>query len=186
MRMNTPIIVTVTGQTTLEVREKLVKLAREFGYDDKQETLPLTSSSKVSSEATAQQLPINSAAPEAKEESAVQGQKVETRGRKPGSKNKPSAPDSTSMTDFEIAPEAAEPAKSDPVEPAKSEPTAKIYTLDHIVKKTQELQSQASLKACIATLGKFGASGTKSLKSQDYTSYIEECDKLIAEAKAAK
>lgn len=153
-----PIIVTVSGDTVDEIREKLLKLAKDFGHDDSQGSLPL-SSPAPSNVGSGEQTPQGQAALAAKEEK---------RGR-----GRPPKTETASQPDSAAEGSTAPPAQAPPVNSGK----------EQMVEALQELQSVCTLKAVITTLAKFGAKKASEAKESDYKAIIEDCKNQIAEAK---
>lgn len=159
---NTPIIVTVSGKTVDEVREKLVKLAREFGHDDKQESLPL-----IPVSAGSDLLTTPSDGP----------QTTSTRGRhkKDCACERCAKKDSAESTAVSAAPAVDAPVDSkvdlDP-KPAK---VSKEQALDALKK----VQSTISLTKCIELLKKHDASKFSELEEKNFAQFVADCKEAL-------
>lgn len=174
--MSHPIIVTVTGQTVDEIREKLIKYAREFGHDEKQELLPLQT---PSAPAVSAELLSRYEAPLPKEEAAKdEPAKEEKRGRHV--KNCPCEKCAGKKNEAPAA-VSAEPQKEVKVpEPKAEAQKAKSVSKDDVMAALQELQSKVHLKAVIAALGKYGAKKASEVKESDYAAIVDHCKSVIA------
>lgn len=181
MSQGHPIIVTVTGSTVDEIREKLLKYAREFGYDENQTSLPLTDPAPLTV-AALDPAPIQAAAEQTMAaeplDASPNAPKEEKRGRHP--KNCACEKCAGKKTADAPAAESAAPQKE-----VKAPKAAKPASKEDVVAALQELQGATNLKAVIATLSKFGAKKASEIKEEDYAALVDECKKLVGSAKGA-
>lgn len=175
-----PIIVTVCGDTVDEVREKLVKLAEQFGYEPKQEALPLV-------------LPNHSAPAEKKEEAPAEKKEDPhvtemkapgTRGRHP----KECACDKCAAKKAPLEIPAVQEKVEAPVSPAIPSSTnekVEAPSKEVVMEKMQGILSsgpnkELNLGKLKAILSNFGATKFSELKEEHFAAFVAECDKRLA------
>lgn len=172
MSSNSPIIVTICGETTDEIRAKLVKLAREFGYVPEQAelTLALPNHSAPAVDPAPNPVPVVAA----DEPKTVEAPKEEKKGRGRPPKAKEAAETAAPAP-------AAAPAET----PQTSVPPTNALTQELVMEKMQAILNSGpdknlNLGKLKVILSKFGAQKFSDLKKENYAEFVAECDKKLA------
>lgn len=181
-----PIIVTVCGSTTDEIRSKLVELAKQFGYEDRQESLPLPISlpnhampnlqSKESAEAAqAAHVPTDEPT-EGSSEASHQTPKEEKRGRH--AKDCDCAKCAAKNAEKAKALEAQAPAPAPTTAGSKDIVMLRMQSLLNLFPNDKP-KSMAKVREI---LGQFGATKFTELKEESYGAFVMAADSVLRSA----
>lgn len=178
-----PIVITIHGETTDEVRAKLIKLARDFGFVPEQVEMPLVAPSVEMKEAPGVETKETPSA-EVKE---VADLKTAPSGRGRHPKDCPCEKCAAKKIPLDFAPSSEPAPAATPVASANKASLAPTNgpTKEFVMEKMQLIlnsgpDKQLNLGKLKAILSKFGASKFSELKEQDFTAFVTECEKRLA------
>lgn len=185
-----PIIVTVCGSTTDEVRAKLVELAKQFGYEDRQESLPFSPPLTLPNHGAPQLaeknvMPVcapttSEPAHEVFQEPAKEVVKEEKRGRH--------AKDCDCAKCAAKKPEKSRDGENDLTPSPSEEKAPETASKDIVMLRMQSLlnlfpsdkpKSMAKLREVLAL---FGATKLTELKEESYAGFVKAADSALKSA----